>query len=321
MELRHLRYFVAVAEECHFGRAAERLHIAQPPLSLQIKQLENELGVTLLNRSTRRVELTAAGMAYLDRARAILAAVAAAGDEAGRVAAGGIGRLAIGFTGSATYELLPTLARVLRAEFPGIELDLKGEMLTPDQVDALHDRTLDIGFLRPPVHARDIDVRLLRREPLIAVLPETHSLAGSDTVRLANLRDEPFITYPSHHRSVVYDAVLDACQRVGFSPAKVQEVAETSTLVAFVAAGLGVALVPASVRHLKITGATYRPLAGTTEEVALAVATRVDESSPHVARVLARIGTLIGGARPWGSGRRDLQSVATVPAPATTISS
>jgi DNA-binding transcriptional LysR family regulator len=304
MELRHLRYFVAVAEECHFGRAAARLHIAQPPLSQQIRQLEDELGVTLLNRSTRKVELTPAGQVYLERARTVLAAVSAAGVEAGRVAAGEIGRLTIGFTGSATYELLPTLTRVLRADFPGIELDLKGEMLTPDQVSALQDRTLDIGFLRPPVHARDLVVRLLRREPLIAVLPETHPLAASDTVRLAKLRDEPFITYPSHNRSVVYDAVLEACQRVGFSPAKVQEVAETSTLVAFVAAGLGVALVPASVQHLKITGATFRPLAGTTQEVALAVATRADDSSPHVAKVLARIESLIGGARPDVSSLR-----------------
>jgi DNA-binding transcriptional LysR family regulator len=320
MELRHLRYFVAVAEECHFGRAAERLHIARPPLSQQIKQLEDELGVALLTRSTRKVELTAAGEAYLERARVVLAAVAAAGVEAGRVAAGEIGRIAIGFTGSATYELLPTLARVLRTDFPGIELDLKGEMLTPNQVDALHDGTLDIGFLRPPVHARDIEVRVLRREPLIAVLPETHPLAAADTVRLVNLRDEPFITYPSHHRSVVYDAVLDACQRVGFSPTKVQEVAETSTLVAFVAAGLGVALVPASVRHLRITGATYLALAGTTEEVALAVATRADDSSPHVARVLARVETLIGGGRPWVSGPRVAPSIATAPGLPTTIS-
>jgi DNA-binding transcriptional LysR family regulator len=304
MELRHLRYFVAVAEECHFGRAAARLHIAQPPLSQQIKQLEDDLGVTLLTRSTRRVELTPAGQVYLERARSVLTAVAAAGVEAGRVAAGEIGRLAIGFTGSATYELLPTLTRVLRADFPGIELDLKGEMLTPDQVGALQDRALDIGFLRPPVHARDLVVRLLRREPLIAVLPATHPLAASDTVRLAKLRDEPFITYPSHNRSVVYDAVLEACQRSGFSPAKVQEVAETSTLVAFVAAGLGVALVPASVQHLKITGATFHPLAGTTQEVALAVATRADDSSPHVAKVLARVESLIGGARPDVSSLR-----------------
>src|ERR1700754_982306 len=153
MELRHLRYFVAVAEECHFGRAAARLHIAQPPLSQQIKQLEDDLGVTLLTRSTRRVELTPAGQVYLERARTLLDAVAAAGVEAGRVAAGEIGRLAIGFTGSATYELLPTLTRVLRADFPGIELDLKGEMLTPDQVGALQDRDLD-HRLPPPAGAR-----------------------------------------------------------------------------------------------------------------------------------------------------------------------
>jgi DNA-binding transcriptional LysR family regulator len=304
VELRHLRYFIAVAEECHFGRAADRLHIAQPPLSQQIKQLENELGVVLLNRTTRRVELTPAGRVYLQRAREVIASVDAAGVEAGRVAAGEIGRVAIGFTGSATYELLPRLARVLRDDFPGIVLDLKGEMLTPRQVEALLDRSLDLGFLRPPVGAAGLDVRVLRREPLIAVLPEAHPLASRESVRLADLRDEPFVSYLSQHRSVVYDAVFEACQRVGFSPVQVQEVAETSTLVAFVAGGIGVALVPASVQHLKITGAVFRPLAGTTAEVALAVATRADDPSPHVARVLGRAQSLIGGGRPWRSGLR-----------------
>lgn len=297
VELRHIRYFVAVAEECHFGRAAARLHIAQPPLSQQIRQLERELGVTLLTRSTRKVELTPAGECYLQRARAILASIDDAGEEAGRVAAGELGRLAIGFTGSATYELLPWLARVLRRELPGIELDLRGEMLTPDQVAALLDRSLDLGFLRPPVRHTDVEVRVLRREPLIAVLPETHPLAGRSHVRLADLRDEPFITYPSHHRSVVYEAVLDACQRAGFSPRGTEEVRETSTLVSFVAAGLGVALVPASVQHLQITGAQYRPLAGTTHEVELAMATRVNDQSPHLAQVRARAESLIGGCR------------------------
>ena len=229
MELRHIRYFVAVAEECHFGRAAERLHIAQPPLSQQIKQLESDLGVVLLTRSTRKVELTPAGQRYLERARAILAAVDAAGEEASRVAAGELGRLAIGFTGSATYDLLPSLARVLRSDFPGIELDLRGEMLTPDQVDALVDHSLDLGFLRPPVRHADIEVRVLRREPLIAVVPEAHPLASVSSVKLVDLRDETFITYPSHHRSVVYEAVLDACERVGFIPTEVHEVGETST--------------------------------------------------------------------------------------------
>lgn len=297
VELRHIRYFVAVAEECHFGRAAERLHIAQPPLSQQIRQLESDLGVVLLTRSTRKVELTPAGERYLQRARAILAAVDRAAEEAARVSAGELGRLAIGFTGSATYELLPSLARVLRQELPGIELELKGEMLTPDQVDALLRRSLDLGFLRPPARHPDIEVRVLRREPLIAVLPDTHPLAGRGNVRLFDLRDDPFITYPSHHRSVVHEAVMDACERAGFNPRRVEEVRETSTLVSFVAAGLGVALVPASVQHLQITGARYLPLAGTTYEVELAMATRRHDDSPHLARVRSRAQSLIGGGR------------------------
>lgn len=299
VELRHLRYFVAVAEECHFGRAAERLHIAQPPLSQQIKQLEAELGVALLRRSTRKVELTPAGERYLERARAILAAADAAAVEAGRIAGGEVGGLAIGFTGSATYELLPTLAQVLRADLPGIELDLRGEMLTPRQVAALADGTLDLGFLRPPVRDRGIEVRVLRREPLIAVLPEAHPLASRASVPLRDLKDEQFVTYPSHSRSVVHDAVFDACESAGFVPAVELEVAETSTLVVFVAAGVGVALVPASVQHLMITGAVFRPLAGTTREVQLAVATRAGDDSPVLARVLSRAQALIGGGRPW----------------------
>ena len=298
MELRHLRYFVVVAEECHFGRAAERLHIAQPPLSQTIKQLESDLKVPLFVRTTRHVELTPAGERYLERARAILASVDAAGEEAVRVAAGELGRVAIGFTGSATYDLLPRLAQVLHADFPGIHLDLKCEMLTPSQVSGLLDKSLDLGFLRPPVRHPDIEVRVVRREPLIAALPAAHPLAGQGSVRLASLRDEPFITYLSHNRSVVYDAVLDACEHAGFMPEKVQEVGETATLVSFVAAGLGVALVPASVRHLQITGACYLPLAGTTSEVELALATRAGECSPHVTQVRARAENLIGGGRP-----------------------
>lgn len=297
MELRHLRYFVAVAEECHFGRAAERLHIAQPPLSQQIKQLEAELGVTLLTRSTRKVELTPAGVGYLEHARQILAAVEHAGVEAARTAAGEVGRLAIGFTGSATYELLPTLARTLDEEFPDLQLDLRGEMLTPMQVTALREHTLDIAFLRPPVRDPGLDVRVLRKEPLIAVLPAAHPLADKTSVRLAELKHDRFITYPSQHRSVVYEAVIDACEHAGFIPTHTLEVTETSTLVVFVAAGVGVALVPASVQHLRVTGAVYLPLAGTTQEVELAVAVRADDESPQVGRVLSRIHQLVGGRR------------------------
>jgi DNA-binding transcriptional LysR family regulator len=285
VELRHLRYFVAVAEECHFGRAAHRLHIAQPPLSQQIKQLEAELGVRLLARSTRRVELTPAGAQYLDRARDILGRVDAAGEEAALVADGRIGRVALGFTGSATYELLPRLSRALRAELPGLRLDLRGEMLTPDQVAGLRTGALDVGILRPPVHDDGVEAHLLRREPLRAVLPDAHPLAGDATVRLADLAEDPFIAYPSGARSVVHDAVAEACRAAGFE-LRATEVAETSTLVSFVAAGLGVALVPASVEHLRITGATYRRLEGIAPSVELAVATRRGEDSAAVRRVI-----------------------------------
>lgn len=297
MELRRIQYFVAVAEEGHFGRAAQRLRMAQPPLSQQIKSLEAEMGVRLFRRTTRKVEITPAGQRFLERAREILAAVDNAVAEAGQVADGTVGRISIGFTGSATYDLLPSLVRVLRADLPGVELDIRGEMLTPRQVGALVDGSLDLGFLRPPVRNADVEVRVLRREPLIAVLPEQHPLASSAAVRLADLANDPFISYPSHNRSVVYEAVLDACQHAGFTPSSIHEVSETSTLVSFVAAGLGVALVPASVQHLQITGARYRPLAGTTQEVELALATRVDEPSPLVARVRARAEALIGGGR------------------------
>lgn len=303
MELRHLRYFVAVAEECHFGRAADRLHIAQPPLSQQIKQLEAELGVQLLFRTTRKVELTPAGARYLKRARAILADVDAAGAEAVRIAEGEIGHLVLGFVGTATYDLLPPLARTLRTEFPDLAIDLQGEMLTPSQVEALLDHRLDISFLRPPVRNPDLRVEVLRSEPLVVVLPEAHPLAGRDAVPLDALVDDPFITYPSHQRSVVYDAVFDVCRAAGFTPTGGMEVAETSTLVSFVAAGLGVALVPASVCALQITGAVYRPLVGPPAEVELAVATRVHDESPHVARVLARTKELVASMPlDWATG-------------------
>jgi DNA-binding transcriptional LysR family regulator len=286
VELRHLRYFVAVAEERHFGRAAARLHIAQPPLSQQIRRFEAELGEPLLYRTTRSVELAPAGEVLLERARDILAAVDAAIDDARRAARGEYGRLAVGFTGSCTYEMLPALAAALRQELPGVVLDLQGELLTPAQVSRLLDGTLDLGLLRPPVHVRDLCTEMLRSEPLIAVLPESHPLAGEDALPLEQLEGEPFVTYPSHFRSVVHDAVEDACAAHGFKPLAAHEVAETATLVSFVAAGLGVSLVPASVAKMTVHGAIYRPLAGDTTRVELAAAWRRDDDRPVLARAL-----------------------------------
>ncbi len=286
MELRHLRYFVAVAEERHFGRAAARLNIAQPPLSQQIRRFEAELGEPVFYRTTRSVELAPAGEVLLDRAREILAAVDSAIDDARRAARGEYGRLAIGFTGSVTYAMLPSLAAALRHQLPGVTLDLRGELLTPAQVTQLRDGTLDLGLLRPPVHERELSTEVLRSEPLVAVLPETHPLANSDAVPLELLNGDPFVTYPSHFRSVLHDAVEDACAAHGFKPIVSHEVAETATLVSFVAAGLGVSLVPASVRNMTVQGAIYRPLAHDTTQVELAVAWRRNDDRPVLARVL-----------------------------------
>ncbi|XVX19638.1 LysR substrate-binding domain-containing protein [Actinomycetota bacterium] len=261
MDLRHLRYFVAVAEERHFGRAAQRLHMAQPPLSQAIRQLEDELGVVLLERTTRRVDLTPAGARYLERARGILADVDSAASEATRVAAGEIGRVVIGVVGSVTYALLPQLARELRESFPDVDVVFNGEMLTPTQIERLREGTLDVALMRTPAPAEDLLVRVLSRERLIAAVPATHPLAGSAVIDLAQLRDEPFVTYPSARRSVLHDAVLAACQAAGFQPRQAAQVAQTSTLLVFVSAGIGVAVLPESARRLRLEGVVFRELA------------------------------------------------------------
>jgi DNA-binding transcriptional LysR family regulator len=286
VELRLLRSFVAVAEERHFGRAAERLHMAQPPLSQQIRRLEAQLGVTLLRRTTRSVELAPAGEVLLARAREILAAVDSAAEDTLRAARVEFGRLAGGFTGSATYALLPQVAAALRGALPGVVLDLRGELLTPAQVEGLLAGTLDLGLLRPPVRERDLAVEVVRREPLVAVLPEAHRLAGHETVPLEELAAEPFVVYPSHFRSVVHDAVEEACAAHGFLPRVALEVSETATLVSFVAAGLGVSLVPESVRHMTVHGAVYRPLSREVAEVELALAWRHQDASAVLERAL-----------------------------------
>jgi DNA-binding transcriptional LysR family regulator len=286
MELRHLRYFLAVAEERHFGRAADRLHMAQPPLSQQIRRLEAELGVELFHRTTRRVELSAAGELLLERARGILDAVDVATEDCRRAAAGEVGRLSVGFTGSTTYALLPSVATALREQLPGVELQLHGEMITPAQVEALLAGTIDLGLLRPPVRAHELTVEVIRTEPLIAVLPARHPLAEHETVDVGELADEPFVAYSPAVRSVLLGAVEEACAAHGFQPRITMPVTETSTLVSFVAAGVGVSLVPASVGGMSVAGAVYRPLAGEAPRVQIALAWRREDESPLLTRAL-----------------------------------
>lgn len=285
MELRHLRSFAALAEERHFGRAAVRLHIAQPALSQQIKQLERELGADLFVRTTRRVELTEAGRRFADHARTVLADVDRARADLALLGAGRAGRVSVGFIGTATYDVLPRVARTVRRELPDVELELRGELLSPALADGLRDRTYDLALLRPdPLNHADLDLRHLRSERLVAVLPSAHPLAGRRRIPLSALAGEAFVIHPSGHRSSMHERVLEACAAAGFSPASVLEVGETATLVVFVAAGLGVALVPEPVRSLGLDGVAYVALTGP-PTVDLALATRAGDESPAVRRV------------------------------------
>lgn len=292
-ELRHLRYFVAVAEERHFGRAAERLHMAQPPLSQAIRQLETELGVTLLHRTTRRVELTEAGRAYLDKARGILGEVEQAGDLARRVAAGSVGHLTIGCVGTAAYSVLPTLSRRLSTELPGVDFAFRGEMLAPEQVAALHEGTIDVGLLRPPVADLSLVVHTLRSDRLMVALPSDHPLTGRKHVRARDLAGADLIVHSADRRSVMYGVVLRLLHDAGVEPHIRHEVGETSTLLTLVAGGLGAAVVPEPITALAIEGVAYRPLVQPSASVDLAVAHRGDRDEPHLARTVEIIRSLV----------------------------
>lgn len=272
MELRHVRYFVAVAEERSFTRAAERLCIAQSPLSQQIRKLEREIGVELFLRTTRTVRLTEAGSAFYERARLLLVSSEEAKEAARRAVRGEVGRLSLGFTGSATYELMPDLVRAFHDRFPDVELELHSEMLTPVQVEAIVEGRLSVGVLRPPVTTKGLVVEVLREEPLVALLPIMHPAARTRSLSLECLRHEAFVDYPSDPPSTVHNIMLEACRQAGFVPKIGQTATETAALVALVAAGLGVALVPASVRHLHIDGVTVRPLDSPRVTVQLALA-------------------------------------------------
>jgi DNA-binding transcriptional LysR family regulator len=293
VELRHLRYFRAVGEELHFGRAAERLHIAQPPLSQQIRQLERELGVPLLTRTTRSVELTAAGQAYLQRTVEILDAVDEAGNQARRIAAGAEGRVAIGCVGSATYSLLPQLVRALGESLPGVEVSVRGEMLAPAQLEALRSGAIDLALLRPPVNQDGIVAETVRRDRLLVALPADHRLAGRTEVTVHELRDEDFVVHAGHGRSVMSNLVAAVCADAGYTPNIRQEVSETSTLITLVAAGLGVAIVPAPTSALDIAGVRYVPLAPATLGVDLVAARAQANDSALIANVLGVLHTFM----------------------------
>jgi len=261
MELRHLRYFVAVAEELNFTRAAERLHIAQPPLSQQIRQLEDELGVALFHRTKHSVRLTDPGRAVLEEARRTLAQAERVAVTARRSAQGLAGDLNVGFSSSAPHAMLPEILRAFRARFPQVSLKLH-ELSTEQQMRLLAAGTLDVGFVRLPVEnpSGSLTVRPVLREALILALPKGHRLERQRTVSVPSLAKEPFILVPRHVAPGLYDQIDNMCRRAGFKPRVVQEALQVQTMISLVSAGLGIAVVPASLQSLHLKRVVYRPL-------------------------------------------------------------
>ncbi|HET7481038.1 MAG TPA: LysR family transcriptional regulator [Rubrobacteraceae bacterium] len=283
VELRHLRYFVAVAEELHFGRAAARLRVSQSPLSQQIIQLERELGVELLERTKRRVELTSAGEVYLREARRVLTYNERAEEAARRAGRGELGRLVLGFAGSAAYGVLPLLLKASRERLPDLGIELRGELLSSELVRALGEDEIQIAILlRTSTENPDLEVAVVRREPFVAALPADHPLARRRVVDPRELSEEPFVIFPRRRGAVLHDAVINTCQDAGFSPRVVQEATELPTQVSLIAAGMGVALVPASMRHLRYHGVVYRSLRGHPPAPDTAVAWRRGGETPTV---------------------------------------
>jgi len=270
VELRHLRYFVAVAEELHFGRAAQRLHLAQPPLSQAIKQLEAEVGATLLERSSRHVALTDAGRVLLDHARTTLSHAEGTITAVHRAANGLEGELHLGFVTSAASEVLPRLLPRQRAQAPSVALHLT-ERTTRDQLDALARGHLDVGLGRDLERRSDLAVTPLRREPLVAALPAEHRLAGRRALRLAELADDPFVLLPTLAAPRGRGLVTALCARAGFEPQVTQEALQYTTILALVAGGVGVSLVPRAVARWQSEGLTCVPVrdAGATSTVVL----------------------------------------------------
>lgn len=263
MELRHLRYFAVLADELHFGRAAERLAISQPPLSVAIRQLEEAVGARLFERNSKQVRLTPAGQALRASARKLLRQAEEAALEAREVAAGSAGRLRIGFVGAMLYRGLPQALRSFQASHPAVRIGL-AELNSAEQItDLLHDR-LDLGFMHTARLPAELQSRLLLSEPFVVCLPEAHALARRRRVEPAALRDEAFVLFSRVASPDYHERILAICAQAGFLPEVRHEVRHWLAVVSMVAQRLGVALVPQAMQRCGLGSVVFRPLQGVT---------------------------------------------------------
>ncbi|WP_431285104.1 LysR family transcriptional regulator [Humitalea sp. 24SJ18S-53] len=258
-EIGQLRSFIAVATELHFGRAAERLNISQPPLSRQIQALEREIGVELLKRSSRTVQLTSAGRAFLAEARALMLQAEAAGHAARRAVGIQSGSVAIGFIGAATYSAVPRLIARARDQLPKVDLVIK-ELLTVDQIDALASRRIDIGLVRLPLEHRGLDKLLVQSEPLMLAVRRGERLATKRALRLADLDRQPYVMYSPHDGWYLHEMLTLLFREAGILPDYVLHASQTHAILSMVSAGVGAALVPSSAQNACFANVVLRPL-------------------------------------------------------------
>lgn len=295
MELRHLRYFIAVVEEGSFVKAAERLHVSQPPVSTQIRDLEAELGVPLLERGPRGAQPTAAGRAFYAEAKAIEDRVASARRRVRRAAVGEEGTLRVGFVSIADYSVLPPVLRHFHATHPGVELQLH-EQTTDVQVRDLLSDHLDVGFALGPIDDARLSFHSLTNERLLVVLPDGHvASARRGPVSLASLADEAFVFVPRPLAPALHDTIVALCRSCGFAPRIAQYANQMQTVVGLVGSGLGVAVVPESIRHLRRPGVSYHAIREPAPTIELGLVHRANEDSPIVTRFRAALDEVRGG--------------------------
>jgi DNA-binding transcriptional LysR family regulator len=260
MELRQLRYFVTVAEERHFARAAARLHIAQQSLSFQIKQLEQELETTLFERTTRRVELTAAGRAFLQELELVFEHLQRGVEQARRAGRGEVGRLVVGYHSITLYNIMPSAVRLFRERYPDVEVVLQ-EMISPALEEALESGAVDVGLAGlSGIGARMLDYEILYRDTVAVALPKGHWLESRTSIPLAALADEPFVMYSRVQKKQGFDQIIALCQSRGFSPHIVQEAATEAAVISLVAGGIGIAIVVHSLERVRAEEVSYRTL-------------------------------------------------------------
>jgi DNA-binding transcriptional LysR family regulator len=289
MELRHLRYFSTVATELHFGRAAEKLHIAQPPLSKQIQDLEAELGFELFTRTKRSVVITPAGKEFLIEVDRIFQQLDRAIDIGRKTSRGELGQISIGFVGSATYNILPVMLQQFRDRYPNVRI----ELTTDRQLVWLREGRIDLGLIRPPIVEKDLISQVIFQESLVIALPISHTLASVDAIDLKLLATEPFILFPRQLAPGLYDPIIAICQAAGFSPQVVQECIQMQTIVSLVSANMGVSILPESIREAQRQGVVYKPIRSSEvskEQLAtIAIVWRMNDRSPTMNRFLESV--------------------------------